>query len=196
MEIREKSWRKSMKVYMSIIFLIVLNLTLFEKILKKDSFYSKNDILEDSEFGYIVTPGGFLIGNGKKEPPNRYKFVAICKKGKCSFLVQYIWINKKNEETIYPLSCRKYFQLWERLKNYEIWNLETKTPQMAKNGKEFLEMYGENFETERSTYEFIFRIKNKEHRFQVYHITGLRDKRYFYILKEMNKFFEIKGIWE
>lgn len=82
-----------------------------------------------------------------------------------------------------------------KLHKYNVWNLKSPLEILSKIKTPEEDPY-ENFVTSRSTYEFIFRIKDKKHKFEVYHITGLKDKRYLHVLKEINKFFGIKEIWE
>lgn len=83
------------------------------------------------------------------------------------------------------------------LQKFDIWNRESKDPAimpLAESGK-LLEIYKE-LRLEQSTYEFYFRIKDKEHKFKIYDITDLKDKSYVALLKEINKFFKIKEIVE
>jgi len=182
---------------MKIIFiscLIMFNLALTGEIPEKTSLSSESAIIRDSGMGFTLTFHAGSIVQG----PAKLKYFVICKNGVLFKNTEEIWLDgkcKKKSEVLPKNFLKRYLYLWRKLQKYDIWNLQSPLEILPKIKTPEEDPY-EYFETSHSTYEFIFRIGDREHKFEVYYIRGLKDKRYTRVLKEMNKFFEIKGIWE
>jgi hypothetical protein len=178
-------------------------LLIFAAILVKGSLqnefpYNESDILEDSEVGYVLKtagPSGTVIGEGGRLMPDRYKFEAVARKGKCYGAQGEIWHGRFVEKKRKKIPSNKYIELWKSLKSLGIWSKESKTAEIlyerikGKNPEEaeklYLEMY-EYLELEQDTLFFTIRVKNLEHKFEVYDIEGLRDKTYLKIREEID----------
>jgi hypothetical protein len=166
---------------------------------KRDNIYSQKDIITDSEITFVEIPAGFIIWKEKGEAPNRFKYAILCQEGKVLCSHFNIWYPIKYEETIKrKVSLTQYLKLWQEIIELHVWDLESKTVFIdAQNGEEhmkkFLEMYDEKkLSLEASIYVFKFRIKDKEHKFAVMDIDGLKDKRYKMMLEKIVNFFTKK----
>lgn len=173
----------------------------------KEEIYNELYIIEDSEIGYMEFPGGHVIWEKKEEPPDWFGYTAICKKGKVLLFLELQWWNGKNRANpdiarrkrifINEINLKKYLKLWKKLQKYDVWSLTSKTlEELDLNlsdeelARKFEDMY-EVARLEESTYQFFFRVKNEEHRFKVYDIEGLKDKKYLNLLKDIKNSFGI-----
>lgn len=171
---------------------LIFGLTLSNGI-EKTGIYIEADIIEDSEIGYILTPGGFSLNND----PNKFKYFLVCKKYNVYKVFGHIWHDGRSKYTYEKISLRKYLNLWRTLQKFDIWNMESKDPtiMLPAESEKLLEIY-KDLRLEKSTYEFFFRIKDSKHKFTIYDITALKDANYLSMLKEINKLFGIKEILE
>lgn len=143
----------------------------------------EKDIIEDSEIGYTYRCGGIVVGG-----PRAITFTAVCKNGKVQRIYTGAYWDGKTKDDVkrWKGSKKKYLKLWKEVLTYDPWQFKD-WDDVLKEAKG--EDPYENLSTSRSWHVFKFRIKDREHRVETYHMVALKDKRYLKTIKVINRFF-------
>ncbi len=147
-------------------------------------------IVEDSEVGYTRAYHPVVIWDRKdKRPPDRDDYSMTCWKGIICARGVDEWADLDSEVTFRRnIALASYLRLWRVLEECDVWNLESPNDVLMRAKTEEENPYAE-WSTSHDWLRFRFRVGNKEHRFDVYFIEGLKDKRYERIMKEMDHLF-------
>lgn len=169
---------------------------------KKEDIYNFSNIIADSEVVltkiYGGAPGIFKIGNRVEEPPQKIINIATCKKGTVIICEKYFWNENKHEERNYRGLLKNYLNIWEKIKKYDVFAMETKDwlgklKEAPDDDIKNLEgTIGKDYEKlllESDTYLFTFRVGKKTHAFKIYDPENLKDKRYLQLVNDIREFF-------
>lgn len=153
------------------------------------------ELIEDSEVGYTLKyHSGDMRNWGKGSPPDKNDYVAVCWKGSVKRRIIGLWNDGKKEESRQRrLTLKNYLKLWRILEECRVWELESPMDVLKRIKSPEEDPYFV-FNNDQEWWQFRFRIGSKEHRFELYFIQGLKDKRYLRVLKEINRFLKVKNV--